>query len=74
MEELATAIRQLAATLMPPPTGAPPAVLLQNMKLPLSYSSRPEDWFGVAEAQFALRSVLEELSDTLCTEPVFFNL
>ncbi len=71
MKELAAAIRQLAATLTPPVMRAPLSVPLQSMNLALYSSSRPEDWFSVAEAQFALRSVSDELSDTLCSEPVF---
>jgi hypothetical protein len=48
LKELAAAIRQLAATLTPPETGAPPAVPLQNIKLSLSYSSRPARKTGLA--------------------------
>jgi hypothetical protein len=58
LKELTAAIRQLATTLTPTVTGAPPAVPLQNRKLPLFWPSRQEAWF-------AQRSIADELSDTL---------
>jgi hypothetical protein len=54
---------------------AEPAVPVSNVKLPVFWPNNPEDWFGLAEAQFHVRRVVDDTDKfyhvvSLLPEPV----
>ena len=62
LEELAAAMRRLAAAPAPeqPAVEKPVAVPAHHVKLSPFWLTCPDAWFGLAEAQFALRGVTDE--------------